>query len=78
MIAREISAPNMPSSEKSHNSITTAEKSVANVMIASNKASEPEAIKASLFSSSPLFFTYRPNTSFTAIATTMTMSVTVV
>ena len=55
-----------------------ADTSVAKVMMASNSASEPEAISASLFSCVPLRFTYSPNRIFTAMATTMTMSVTVV
>ena len=55
-----------------------ADTSVARVMTASNKASEPEAINASLFSCSPLRLTYCPSISFTTIATTITTSVTVV
>ena len=48
------------------------EEYVANVIIASKSASEPEAIKASLFNCCPWRFTYCPRTSFTTIATTMT------
>ena len=58
--------------------MTPADTSVASVMTASNSASEPEAISASLFSCSPFFFTYWPRISFTTIATTITTSVVVV
>ena len=78
MITSEMRAPRMPSSETCHSSITPAETRVASVMMASNKASEPEAISASLLSFSPCDLTYLPSTSFTTMATIMTMRVTVV
>ena len=64
--------------EKFHSSIMPADTSVAKVMMASNSASEPDAISASLFSCVPLRFTNSPSTIFTAMATTMTTSVAVV
>ena len=78
MMTMEIMAPRIPSSETPHISMMPAEMRVAKVIIASNRASEPEAIKASLFNCSPLPLTYLPNTSFTTMATTITMSVVVV
>ena len=77
-MTREMSAPRIPSSETFHKSMTPAETSVASVMTASKSASLPDAISASLFNCLPWRFTYCPRTSFTTIATTMTMSVTVV
>ena len=68
----------MPSSETPQRSITPAETSVASVMTASKSASEPEAVSASLLSRVPCRLTYQPSSSFTTMATMMTMSVMVV
>ena len=78
MMTSEMRAPRIPSSEIPNNSMTPADTRVASVIMASNSASEPEAISASLFSCSPFRFTYLLSTSFTTMATTMTTSVTVV
>ena len=76
MMTADISVPRIPSSEKPQISITPAETRVASVMTASKSASEPEAISASLFSRCRL--TYQPSSSFTTMATMITMRVVVV
>ena len=57
MMTSEMRAPRMPSSETCHSSIMPAETSVARVMTASNNASLPEAMRASLLSFSPWLLT---------------------
>ena len=78
MITTEIRAPRMPSREIPQISMMPADTSVAVVMMASNRASEPEAVRASLFSCLPFRLTYHPSRSLTTMATMMTMSVGVV
>ena len=61
-----------------HISIMAAEINVERVIAASKRASEPEAIRASLFSSSPLRFTKRPSKILTTMATLTTIRVVLV
>ncbi len=71
----DIRAPKMPSRDTFQRSIMAAETSVAVVIMASKRASEPEAIRASLSSCNPLRFTYVPNINLVIMATMTTTSV---